>query len=725
MSAKSLSAQFKRLLEQALLTTDTVRALRSTVAFMVPLIWFHRIGRPDLGIFIAIAAQNVALTDVRGDYWLRFAVLLAITVVMAGSSWLGVVTGSSIVAATLATGVLALLGGVWRHFSGDYGPRLAIVSGLLFLIALSVPATRESGPHLAWLTLLGGLGGLALCMVFWFVKPQHPLRHAVAESWVAASDLFTALRPFDNDGNRKENKNFGDREGSVRAALDQTASVLQAAAARHHTALLAHLEQVRYQSAQLATRTVAFNTALETLKCRPDYAALEPTMDSCYRALANAARSVALTLITHRHEQFTSLEVRLRRCRDLLQVLDERLQALTPGNNDVVLARELLAQVNALFPTLRTGVAETVDHGVSRTAFPLHLPELGGFSLRSLGAWINPAPVVDSVLVRYSLRMAVVTMLAVAAYKYFDIPRGYWIAFTAIVVLQPDYGSTRAKAGQRTLGTVTGSLLASALLWIKLPVFGLEILATATAFGFAYFVKRRYALAVFFVTLMLVLAMETSEPLHWSFTLGRSLSIIAGGVLALLAALCFWPNWERQQFPVIMAAAIRANRAFLDTVAVRLVTGENFTGKATQTKRRAERANSLAAASLQRMLGEPASQQEHVERAAALNTYNQRITRAVTVLALQLNRGAKLREEELSGMVQPAGEAMESLARLLESGTEATVDAKTNMTKPVVASAGANQQTAPADLIFNQLARIRIEIEAMKLAVQSPKPPAD
>jgi uncharacterized membrane protein YccC len=115
-------------------------------------------------------------------------------------------------------------------------------------------------------------------------------------------------------------------------------------------------------------------------------------------------------------------------------------------------------------------VAETVDHGAVHSGFPLHLPELSGVSLRSLSAWINPAPEVDSVLIRYSLRMAVVTMLAVAAYKYFGIPRGYWIAFTTIVVLQPDYGSTRARAGQRSLGTVAGSLLASALLWIKLPV---------------------------------------------------------------------------------------------------------------------------------------------------------------------------------------------------------------------------------------------------------------
>jgi uncharacterized membrane protein YccC len=716
MNVKFIPAQIRHQVEQVLLTTDANRAFRSTIAFMVPLIWFHRLGRPDIGIFVATAAQNVALTDVRGDYWLRFAVLLTITLVMAGSTWLGAVTSASLVAATLAMGTLALLGGVWRHFSGDYGPRLAVVSGLLFLIALSLPDAPQSGAHLAWLTLLGGLGGLILSMLVWFIRPQHSLRHAVAESWVAVSDLFTAMRPLTNDGGRVKNQDLGASEGTVRATLDQTAAVLQGAA-KKKSDLLAHLEDVRYFAARLATRVSAFNTALDPLKARPGYAQLEPTIDSVLRALANAARSVALTVITHRPEQLTALDVRLRRCRDLLQVLDERLAAFPPTDADIVLARDLLAQINSLFPLMHTGVAETVDHGAVHSGFPLHLPELSGVSLRSLSAWINPAPEVDSVLIRYSLRMAVVTMLAVAAYKYFGIPRGYWIAFTTIVVLQPDYGSTRARAGQRSLGTVTGSLLASALLWIKLPVFALEILAAVTAFCFAYFLKRRYALAIFFVTLMLVLAMETNEPLHLSFTMGRLSSIVAGGVLALLAALFFWPRWERQQFPSVMAAAIRANRVFLSEVGTRLATGELFTGKAAQAKRRAERANSLATASLQRMLGEPASQQEHVERAAALSTCNQRITRALTVLGVQLNRSLKLGGKELTNTLQTTGAALETLAKTLEAESAApTGESRPESPRAVIA---ATAEAAPADLIFTLLARINTELDAMNLAVRS------
>ena len=88
-------------------------------------------------------------------------------------------------------------------------------------------------------------------------------------------------------------------------------------------------------------------------------------------------------------------------------------------------------------------LADTVDQGSTRAHFPLRLTELSGRSLRSLGAWLNPAPQLDSVLVRYSMRVAVVAMIAVALYKWFDVPRGYWIAFTVLVVLQPDYGSKR------------------------------------------------------------------------------------------------------------------------------------------------------------------------------------------------------------------------------------------------------------------------------------------
>src|SRR5690606_3754606 len=130
-----------------------------------------------------------------------------------------------------------------------------------------------------------------------------------------------------------------------------------------------------------------------------------------------------------------------------LQVLDGRLAALNSMDAEMTQARELLRQLIELLPTVRTTLADTVDHGAAHSGFALRLPELSGMSVRSLGFWLNPPAYPDAVLVRYTLRVAVLLMIAVAIDKGFELPRGYWIALTALVVLQPDYGATRQKAG--------------------------------------------------------------------------------------------------------------------------------------------------------------------------------------------------------------------------------------------------------------------------------------
>lgn len=722
MSTAHLTAGFHRLFEHSVLKTDVARALRSSVAFVGAWGVCLVTGHAGVAPFMATAAQNIALADVRGDYHARFAILLLMTLVMAAYAWTGTLVGANPVSATLMMGAVGLMGGVWRHLSGDYGPSLAIVSALLFLIALAQPGSWATGAALAGWIALGGAGAIALQMAAWFFRPQHALRHAVAENWVAASDLITALRTETNEGEPCQ-AGAANQENTLRATLDRTSQVLAAAAGRKPSPFLAHLGITTHLAARLATRAAAFSTAWEPLRPRPEFVGMGPTVDSVLRALANAARSAALTLITHRAEQFVSLQVRLRRCEHLIRVLDERLQQVPVVDSDLTQARQALGQLGEMLPEIRQTLGETADHTGPGNSFPLRLPELGGFSLRALGSWLNRAPQLDPTLVRYAARMGVVTMLAVAIYEWARVPHGYWIAFTALVVLQPDYGSTRQKAGQRIVGTIAGSLLGSALLWVKLPLGVMLTLAGVMAFCFGYFLRRRYGLAVFFVTLMLVMITEAVVPVHLDFTASRLLSNVAGGGMALLAALFFWPRWERAQFPPIMAGAVRANHAYLAALARRLPAGEPFTGDAIHKKRQAERANSLAAASLQRLLGEPSARRENVECAAALAAYNQRITRALTVLALQLNRRERLAGPELPAIVQIISEALERLARLVEAGSSAdAIEARAGTVKAVDACRHNAPNAAPATaagLAFNQLVKVATEIDAMALALKT------
>ncbi len=368
------------------------------------------------------------------------------------------------------------------------------------------------------------------------------------------------------------------------------------------------------------------------------------------RSLANMARSTAITLITYRPEQFLALEVRLRRSTDLIRVLDGRLAELHPEDAEVAQCRQLLAQVSELLPVVRATLAETVDHGLTNSGFVLRLPELGGTPLQLLGAWVNPPAQMDPVLIRYTLRVAVLLMKSVGAYKWFEIPHGYWIAFTVLVVLQPDYGATRRKAGQRLAGTLAGSAFGSLLLWVKMPIGVLVLFASIAAFGFAYFFRNRYSFAVFFVTVMIVLMTEAMIPVDLSFTVARLLSTLAGGVLALIAAFLLWPKWERSKSPALspqlcVPTENIGNRRRL------FCSGRIIYRRCRKDEARAERANSQAVASLQRLLSEPSWRKNNLEQAAALTTSNQRLTRTVTVLGQQLNKRQRVTQPGFAGVV--------------------------------------------------------------------------
>lgn len=678
---------------------------------------------------MAMVAQNLSLQDLRGAYPVRFSILAVMALVAAGSTLLGVLTANSTLSATLAMGAIALLGGCWRHLSADYGPSAAIFSTLMFLLGLSQPGGWPVGIHLLGLVALGAAIATVMQVGFWLFRPQHPSRYAVAETWVALSDLIASMQPSAKTNDPLRNEPFAARERELRVSLDRTFLILGAAEKHLQSPLLKHLEAMRREVVHFAMRILALNTSLEPIINRPDFARTLPVLDSVLKTLSETTRSVAVTLIVYRQENFAASRVRLRRCQHLIRVLDEQIAAIST-DSDISQLRVSLEQIARVLPRVSAALGETVDHSPARLRFPSALPELSSRSIHSLAGWINPATQLDPVLLRHSARMAVLTMFAVALYKGFAIHRGYWIAFTIMVVLQPDYGSTRQRAGARIGGTVTGVILASLLFWIQLPLFLLDGMAALMSFGFAYFLRRKYWVAIFFVTIMIVILTDTTGPVHADFTIARLLSTLLGGALALVAALLFWPDWEREKFPALLAAAVRANRNYIDAMSVWLGVAESTKTTPLMAKRRAENANRFAAASLERLLGEPARLNENRERAAALATYNQRVTRTLTTLAVHLEDGARSNAPGISEIIRQINNTLESLAHAIESGLQdsaiAELTSNLRQLESVVANANVDASKelgltpSPEKLIWTQIAKTVAEIQAMVLALDMP-----
>jgi uncharacterized membrane protein YccC len=316
--------------------------------------------------------------------------------------------------------------------------------------------------------------------------------------------------------------------------------------------------------------------------------------------------------------------------------------------------------------------------------------------------------------------VAVMVMVGVAAFKYLNLPNGYWLPLTMVIVLQPDYGSTRQRAAQRVLGTLVGSILASLLLWFHLPAPALTAITAVTMFCFGFFLKRRYAVAVVFITLAIVLLTEAHGPVPMSFTIERLGTTLAGGVLALMAAFLFWPVWERDRLRPFLARAIEANRDFLRLIAHRLATGGGYDETAIAAKRQAEAANSGVFSSLQRMIGDPRNRRDGLEQAAAFANGNQRITRALTVLAVQLVSGNSLRSAALESAIHHLDRAFDQLATQLRFVPTTSNIEFSLPPLPVSPDAASSDETATrGHWTLLHLTRIATELRAMAVAIKS------
>jgi uncharacterized membrane protein YccC len=143
--------------------------------------------------------------------------------------------------------------------------------------------------------------------------------------------------------------------------------------------------------------------------------------------------------------------------------------------------------------------------------------------------------------------------------------------------------------------------------------------------------------------------------------------------MALVAALSFWPVWERDRFPPLLADAIRANQAFLERLCRGLAGAEGITPwSVTQAKRKVQRANGLVFSSLNRMAGDPRIRQEGIERAAAMANHNLRITRGLSAAAVHFTPGAPP-VPELEPVAKAAGAALKALAAVVEGADPASL----------------------------------------------------
>jgi uncharacterized membrane protein YccC len=171
-------------------------------------------------------------------------------------------------------------------------------------------------------------------------------------------------------------------------------------------------------------------------------------------------------------------------------------------------------------------------------------PESEASPLAALRAVLAP----DSVILRYALRVGLVTAAAVWLTWALDLKRGYWVTITIVNILQPYTGATTLKAMQRVLGTVIGGALTAlfgALFHDPWAILGLTFVFSAACVAL---LPLNYAAFSIFLTPTFVLLAEANAG-DWHLAGLRIVNTLLGGGSPSSARACSGRHRSGTGFP--------------------------------------------------------------------------------------------------------------------------------------------------------------------------------
>jgi len=597
-----------------------VAGLRAAVATMVPLLVAQILHLPGGGTWASLGGFSAAVADRGGAYRIRALTMGALTIGAAIGVILGGLIGGTTWLAVLLTFVFVAVLSLAREFgisAGGVGTSVAVA----FVVSLSAPSpTAAEALQRGVYLLIGGAWAMILALVFWPVRPYRPLRLAAGRCYrelAVYADAIAALGgATPNDMQRaalvQHRRAIRDAVEAARSLVAVSRSGGQGEARRGERLLLL------VQGADLLFGTLI---ALDEF--------LEHASESDHRDVAERTSHAAARFASTARRIATTIEVEPNAPGVFEGATASHATPSRPTGMDTFSAQS--ARLVDQLEEYTTVVAANAD-ALSNDR-PPHIPP----ALAILTIVEDRPPVLEtlrasltlnSFAMRHALRVAIVTAVAVLVTRLLNLPHGYWVTITAIIILQPFAGATLIKALQRVLGTVAGALLTVAFVAVIHDSRGLLVVVFVLAAACVAFLRVNYLIYSILLTPTFVLLAEMSAG-DWHLAELRAMNTLIGGALGLAGAWLLWPSAERDRFPELAATALRTTAAHLRVVIAMWNSTDDESSVALAAARRdAALAITNAEASFERMVAESTRRRRELEPATTLLTFTRRLVSA-------------------------------------------------------------------------------------------------
>ncbi len=605
--------------------------LRAALALGVPMLIGQLINQRESGLFVGLIAYFVNLANVGGPYRIKARAMVAATLGIAVSVFVGTLVARVPALTVVLTFLWGLASGLASLY-GNAGANVGLVVGISFISTIAQPGNLQVALMRSLLCLIAGGWAMQLSLVMWPFKPYDPLRIAVAACFSAIANYIQAFV-----GKVAKTENILE----IRQALETARTTLgtlrigQSARSWMNEQLLVLIQD----GDRLLGSVIGLIELLETYCQQQQYHAVQQLVDDALAQISVILQAIAKAIsgkpssidLGNLNRIYEALKEQESLQRKAIAGSETDYTTLVALSNLVLMIEKLIKQLQYTAQTAKSLAdrSKMSQRDVDRLL-------LVADEQRSLLNLLKENLTLDSAIFRHALRIGVSLAVGVILYSITNLPMGYWVTLTIMLVLKPNLGATFQRFFQRVGGTILGAVLAAVLLATITSKPVLDTIILLTVFFGVSLIRFNYGYSVVFLSIFVLLIIDIGHPIGWQFAGFRVLNTLIGAGLAFASHYFIWPNWERDRLPSQLATALReCHKYFSDVMAVYQGKKERDSTIISQ-RRQTGLAIGNAQASFQGLLREPKMHKELVEPVMTLLMYMGRFTNAVTVLAVHL-----------------------------------------------------------------------------------------
>ena len=597
-------------------------AIRNTLGFTLAIILGIVFASPSTGVVAGLGALNVAYTDGRDPYSLRARRMLISTVLSGIAVALGALSGHSNAAAVTVAGLWAFAAGMLVAL-GSTATDLGVITLVTLVVFAAKPLPPVEAVETGLVAMGGGLLQALLALFLWPIRRYEPERRIIGGIFEGLARVAEA--PPEVGKAPPMTRQISDAQEAL-APLARDHSV----EAERHVFLLVQAERIRLSILNLAR--------LRRRILRHEGGELPAALLG--RVLVHAASGAQWIgrLLPGDDAGATSPLA----AQHLAMDLEELRTCTTPAGDAffAALLRDARQQTDALRSQL--GAATAAASGTRENPYPTSLQKIAEghepWRLRFEGwrARLAANLSFDSTVFRHAVRLAVCLSLGDAIGRGLSLQRTYWIPMTVAIVLKPDFTGTFSRGVLRIGGTLAGLVVATVLFrFIHTGVATDVALMAVFALLLRWVGPANYGIFVMAVSALVVLLIAVTGVAPGDVIAPRAMNTAIGGALALLA-YAVWPTWERTQTSAALAEMLSAYREYFDAVVRAWQGGPVAAIERVRVKGR--RARSNAAASVDRMSGEPGVTSHQVSTLNAILVHSHSFVHAAMAMEARLYR---------------------------------------------------------------------------------------